>query len=98
MIIFTYGTLREFGEEHADAMGALDSWYAKTEKADWNSLEDIRQTFGATDYVGNDRYVFNIRGNRYRLVAMIHFPVRSLYVRAIFTHVGYDEIKNISDL
>jgi mRNA interferase HigB len=98
MIVFTYGALRAFGDKHADAMDALDEWHEKTSDADWNGLEDIRQTFGAADYVGNDRYVFNIKGNRYRLVAMIHFAVRSLYVRGIFTHADYDRIKDISTL
>lgn len=98
MVIFTYGTLRSFGDQHADAMDALDEWYRKTEEADWNNLTDIQSTFGAADYVGNDRYVFNIKGNRYRLVAMIHLAVRSVYVRAVFTHADYSRTKDISTL
>jgi len=60
--------------------------------ADWSSLADIKQDFNSVDYVKNDRYVFNIKGNQYRLIAMIHFRVRSLYVRFIGTHSEYNKI------
>lgn len=67
------------------------------EAADWGSLADIRQDFNSVDYVKNDRYVFNIKGNQYRLVAMIHFRVRSLYVRFVGSHAEYNKI-NVSEV
>ncbi|WP_281168493.1 type II toxin-antitoxin system HigB family toxin [Spirosoma spitsbergense] len=72
-------------------------WMRVVEAADWSSVADIRQDFNSVDYVKNDRYVFNIKGNQYRLVAMIHFRVRSLYIRFIGTHSAYDRI-NVSEV
>ena len=68
-------------------------WTRIVEAADWASLADIKQDFNSVDYVKNDRYVFNIKGNQYRLIAMIHFRVRSLYIRFIGTHSEYDRIR-----
>jgi mRNA interferase HigB len=70
---------------------SLNDWYEKTKKADWQNLNELKQVFNSCDLVGNDRYVFNISGNNYRLVAMIHFKKRTLYIRAIITHREYDE-------
>ncbi len=98
MVIITYSTIRNFAEKHADAAIPLHQWYELTEAADWATFADIKATFPATDYVGNDRYVFNIKGNRYRLIAMIHFSIRTVYIRGIFTHADYDKIKDISNL
>lgn len=60
--------------------------------ANWSNLSEIRETYNDVDFVGNDRYVFNIGGNKYRLVAMIHFSTRTLYIRFIGTHKEYDKI------
>ena len=60
--------------------------------ADWSSLNDVRKTFNSVDYVGNDHFVFNIRGNRYRLVVMIFFDIRTIYIRFIGTHDHYNNI------
>ncbi|WP_416864447.1 MAG: type II toxin-antitoxin system HigB family toxin [Imperialibacter sp.] len=84
--------LQEFGKSHADAIEPLNDWWAKTRKADWATLQDIRNTFNSVDYVGNDRYVFNIKGNKYRLVAMIFFDIRTIYIRYVGTHTNYDKI------
>ena len=60
--------------------------------ADWNKLADIKKVFNNVDYVGNDRYVLNIKGNNFRLVAMIFFDKRTLFIRFIGTHSEYDKI------
>ena len=60
--------------------------------SNWNKLADVKETFSDIDFVGNDRYVFNIGGNKYRLVAMIHFSTRTVYIRFIGTHKEYDKI------
>ncbi len=60
--------------------------------ANWSNLSEIRETYNDVDFVGNDRYVFNIGGNKYRLVAMIHFSTRTVYVRFIGTHKEYDKM------
>lgn len=85
--------IRNFIDSHADSSAALKLWYKKTSKADWGSFADIREMFNSADYVGNDRYVFNIHGNSYRLVAMVFFPAKRVYIRWIGTHAEYDRIK-----
>jgi len=82
---------------HADAEIPLCKWFYATENSSWNNLNDIKKTFSSTDYVGNDRYVFNIKGNDYRLVAIVIFASKKVYIRFIGTHREYDKIdcKNI---
>lgn len=71
---------------------ALNKWYFETKTADWNNFSEMKQTFNSVDAVGNDRYVFDIKGNRYRLVAMVFFDIRTMYIRFIGTHKEYDRI------
>jgi mRNA interferase HigB len=92
MVVISKTQLIQFGAHHADATDALDDWYKKVKQADWGNFSELRESFNSTDYVGNDRYVFNIKGNRYRLVAMIFFDIRTLFVRFIGTHAEYDKI------
>ena len=60
--------------------------------ADWSCFADIKNTFNSVDYVGNDNYVFNVKGNDYRLVVRIIFKIRHVYIRFIGTHAEYDKI------
>lgn len=92
MIIFTPATISQYATDHPDVHDELLRWMRIVEAADWSSLADIKRDFNSVDYVKNDRYVFNIKGNQYRLIAMIHFRVRSLYVRFIGTHAEYDRV------
>jgi len=94
MRIVSHRLLKEFYErpEHSDARQALERWYHSALEAEWHSLSDIRQDFGATDYVGNQHYVFNIRGNRYRLVVVIKFVMGYMFIRFVGTHDEYDKI------
>lgn len=61
-------------------------------KNDFANFNELRMIFNSVDAVGNDRYVFNIRGNRYRLIALIHFDVRTVYILFVGTHGEYDKI------
>ena len=92
MVIIAKAILTEFGKKHADAIDPMNEWWRKAKDADWASLKDVRNTFGTVDYVGNDRYVFNVKGNKYRIVAMIFFDIRTMYVRFVGTHDRYDKI------
>jgi mRNA interferase HigB len=83
-------------EQHADAEDALNNWYRVANMADWSNFHDVKEMFNSVDAIGNDRYVFNIRGNTYRLVAMIFFDVRTVYIRFIGTHAEYDKLKDCS--
>ncbi|WP_162340484.1 type II toxin-antitoxin system HigB family toxin [Cyclobacterium salsum] len=73
-------------------MQPLNEWWKKTKQADWATFPEVKETFSGVDHVGNDRYVFNIKGNKYRLVAMIFFDIRTIYIRFIGTHAAYDKI------
>ena len=92
MVIISKTILNSFGLEHSDSISALNEWYEIVKAADWSQLADVRATFNSVDYVGNDRFVFNIRGNRYRLVVMIFFDIRTVFVRFVGTHKKYDAI------
>jgi mRNA interferase HigB len=77
---------------HEDSRLALEHWYCIALKAEWRGLSDIKVDFPATDYAGNQHYVFNIKGNNYRLVVVIKFTVGKIFVRFVGTHKEYDKI------
>jgi mRNA interferase HigB len=87
--------IREFLEahpEHARSRSALMSWYKNALRAEWANFASVRETFNSADQVG-DLVVFNIAGNKIRLVAKIRYNLkpRVIYIRALLTHVEYDE-------
>ena len=73
----------------------MEDWYETAQRAEWKSLNDIRAVFNSVDFVGNDRYVFNIKGNDNRLVVVIRFFKGRVFIRFIGTHAEYDKIKDI---
>lgn len=75
MVIISKTALNLFGGNHPDVVTALNDWYATVKKADWRNLADVKQTFNSVDYVADNRYVFNIKGNQYRLIVLIFFSV-----------------------
>lgn len=91
-------TIIEYYTNNASSKVVLEEWYSKVRKADWSSFSDIKQTFNSVDYVGNDRYAFNIKGNSYRLIALILFIPKIVYIRFMGTHAEYDKIKDCSTL
>ena len=97
MRIIAFRTIKNFIKKHPEASVSLIEWHIKAKAEEWMSINDIKKTFNSVDYVGNKRYVFNIGGNNYRLVAMIFFEVQQIYIRFIGTHKEYDRIdsKNI---
>jgi len=97
MRIVTYKRIKEFTEKHAASENALNFWYHTVRAKEWKDLNDIRQTFNSADSVGNNRYVFNIKGNDYRLDAIISFNAQKVYIRFIGTHWQYDKIKDIKN-
>jgi mRNA interferase HigB len=82
----------DFIKRHADAKNALQRWIVIVEKAEWKTHADIKTDFPAADYIGKGRYVFNIRGNNYRMVAVVIFIANLLAVRFLGTHNEYDKI------
>ena len=96
MVIVSKKYLKDFVLKHSQAALALNYWYDIVSKADWRNFADIKQSFNSVDFVGNDRYVFNIKGNDFRLIGMIFFNKRTVYIRFIGTHSEYDKLKDCS--
>jgi len=92
MVVISYKTIRDFSDKYYDAKDALNNWYRVVEKADFANFNELRAMFNSVDAVGNDRYVFNIRGNHYRLIALIQFNIRTVYILFVGTHKDYDKI------
>ena len=94
MRIVSHRRLVEFyqSEGRGDSKAALERWYGMAEEAKWKSLSDIKVDFPATDYVGNQHYVFNIKGNKYRLVVVVKFTISHIFIRFVGTHAEYDKI------
>lgn len=92
MVVISKATLKEFSDRYPDAEAALIKWYEDTNAAQWHNFNDVKKSFNAVDAVGNDRYVFNIRGNHYRLIALIIFRTRTLFILFVGTHNEYDKV------
>ena len=98
MRIITYKSIVQYSHLHPDVKLALDEWYIKTEQSQWSCFADIKQTFNSVDSVGGKRYVFNIKGNSYRVIALILFVPEIVYIRFIGTHSEYDKIKDYTKI
>ena len=94
MKIVSHKKLKDFYETNGreDSRTALERWYEIADRAEWKNLSDIKVDFPATDYVGNLHYVFNIKGNNYRLVVVVKFTIGYIFIRFIGTHNEYDKI------
>jgi mRNA interferase HigB len=92
MRIIAHRTIVEYCVKQPQAQTALESWYKTTKAAHWKDLHDMKLSFNNVDFVGNQHYVFNIKGNDYRLVVKILFIQQIIYIRFIGTHKEYDKI------
>lgn len=92
MHIITRKRLNEFVEKFPETNNALADWYRLMKQNDFDSIADVRRIFPSADKVGK-LTVFNIGGNKVRLVAAIHFNRKKIYIRAVLTHKEYDEGK-----
>ncbi|MEI6628422.1 MAG: type II toxin-antitoxin system HigB family toxin [Alphaproteobacteria bacterium] len=92
MVIIAKTTIADFGIKHPLAVDSLNNWYATTKNAEWSSFATMKQTFNSVDAVGNDRYCFNIKGNEFRLIVLIIFRTRTIFVLWFGSHSEYDKI------
>ena len=90
MRIIARRALREFWERHRDAEQPLRAWYHDAREADWPA--DVKRVYANASVIGENRVVFNIGGNKYRLVVAINYPYRVCYIRFVGTHQAYDRI------
>jgi len=95
MRIIKPGTIRDYWRRHPAAQASLEEWLVRTRAGQWNNIIDLRKTFPSADAVivasGRFVVVFNITGNRYRLVTAIHFNTKLVYVLLFLTHAEYSQ-------
>ncbi len=92
MRIIAKSTLRNYWEDNPEIEQPLLSWYKITSKANWQNFNEVKEQFGSCKIVGNDRIVFKIKGNSYRLIVKISFSNNIVWIRFIGTHSEYDSI------
>lgn len=93
MQIIAKRTLRVFWTRHPPAQGPLRAWYAMVDKAAWSGPADVKVQFGSTvDFVGDNRIIFDIGGNRYRLVVHVAYRFKRVLIKFVGTHKEYDRI------
>ena len=92
MRIISRKILREFWEKHPDAQQAIQSWYADVKRANWASPSEIKRIYRNASIIANNRVVFNIKGNTYRIVVAIQYEFEIVYIRFVGTHAEYDKI------
>ncbi|MDE2794838.1 MAG: type II toxin-antitoxin system HigB family toxin [Gemmatimonadota bacterium] len=92
MRIIAKRTLRNFWDREPRAEQPLKAWYAVARKADWSSPAEVKAVYGNASIVGGNRVVFNIGGNRYRLIVRFDYSRRIGFVRFVGTHSAYDRI------
>lgn len=93
MQIIAKRTLRQFWERYSRAEVPLKNWYQVVDKASWNTPADVKRMFGATvDFIGDNRLIFDIGGNKYRLVVHVAYVFKRVLIKFVGTHAEYDAI------
>ena len=92
MRVISSKKLKEFWEHHSDARASLESWYADIKQAHWKKPNDIKTIYRNASFIADNRVIFNIKGNKYRLIIMVQFRFQIVYIRFIGTHQDYDNI------
>lgn len=97
MRVIAKSKITEYCATNKDAEIALEEWYQKIKQAEWTCFADMKRTFNSVDNVGNQHYVFNIKGNNYRLIVVVKFTIKTVLIRFIGTHADYNKIdaKNV---
>jgi mRNA interferase HigB len=90
--VFNRSTVKAFADSHADARQSLFAWFAEIEEASWNGPAEIKSRYPSASVLTSNRVVFNIKGNKYRVVVAIKYEFFAVYIRFIGTHAEYDEI------
>jgi len=92
MRVIAQSTLRNFWLKHENSEQQLKSWYQETIKADWSTPSDIKKEYPSASFLQDNRVVFNIKGNHYRLIVKINYPYKMVWIRFIGTHAEYNKI------
>ena len=92
MRVIAKRTLREFWKKHADSEQPLKSWFHEAGNAYWNSPNDLKQDYPSASILEDNRVVFNIKGNKYRLIIKVNYEFQIIWIRFIGSHADYDKI------
>ena len=92
MRVFARKILREFWTNHSDSEDALKAWFSEAENSKWETPSDIKNKYPHASILADNRVVFNIKGNTYRLVVKINFDYGQIFIRFVGTHADYDKI------
>lgn len=98
MHVIAVSTLKAFWEKYPDAEGPLRAWYSEIKKADYRSPNEVIRDYPMADVVRNNRIVFNICHNKYRLIVTFRYRYKRVYIRFIGTHKEYDAIQDIANV
>ncbi len=95
MRVIAKRTLREFYEQppYSDARGPLEAWHAEALRAEWSTPHDIKAQYASASIIDSSRVVFNIAGNKYRLVVDVDYVRQALFVKFVGTHAQYDKLQ-----
>jgi mRNA interferase HigB len=92
MRVISRKVLRKFWEKHPDARQPLQTWYADVKHAAWTGPADIKSVYHNASFIANNRVVFNIKGNNYRIIVVVQYRYEAVYIRFVGTHKEYDRI------
>ena len=92
MRIIARRTLRDLWERHPDSEQSLKAWFAKAQAADWRNSQEIKRRYRHASFVADNRVIFNIGDNKYRLVTHVNYDYRVVYIKFVGTHAEYDRI------
>lgn len=92
MRILSKRTLREFWEKHEDCENQLLGWYKDIKLSKYQSSKELLAAFSNCRAIGQNRYIFNVKGNKYRLIVKVNFDLKTAWIRFIGTHEQYDKI------
>ena len=85
--------LEEFKKKHADSRGQLDAWQVDVERVNWQTSQEIKRRYRSADYLPDNRVIFNIKGNTYRLVVKVRYQNGLVVVEWVGTHAEYSKKK-----
>jgi mRNA interferase HigB len=92
MRVISRKTLRQFWDKHPNARQPLQAWYADVKHANWRSPADIKAVYQTASFISNNRIVFNMKGNKYRVVVVVEYRFSIIFIRFVGTHQEYDRI------
>ena len=91
MNVISKKQILEFGKRNADAIGALNTWFLEAQQSSWKTLQDIKDNYRTASFLKGNMVIFNIKGNRYRLVTKISYKIQTVLIKWIATHAEYNK-------